>query len=101
MRKSDEIKGDKIEFKEYDELPVVDYSKIPDEVEEVINKQPYVVEGKAKVTWDGKQFLVRIPSEIANEMKITTEYRMLFKVTKPLPDSDDTPELEMKLEKYD
>ena len=101
MVKSDEKKEGEIKFKEYDKLPEVDYSKIPEDIEQAINKQPYVAEGKAKVTWDGKQFLVRIPSEIANEMKITTEYRMLFKVTKPLPDSDGAPELEMKLEKYD
>lgn len=84
MNKSDEIKKLK-------KLPMVDYTKLPEDIEKVITKEPYKIEEKAKLTWDKKQFLVRIPSEIAREYGITEEnkdrFRVIFKLTKPLPSS--------------
>ena len=89
MRKSNEIK-------KLNELPDIDYSNLPKEVEESLTKEPYTVTTKAKLTWDGKQFIVRIPSEISQEMKLTNEKRMLFTLVKPVPDSDD--EIDLKIE---
>lgn len=90
MRKSNEIK-------DLNELPDIDYSNLPREVEESLTRELYTIETKAKLTWDGKQFIVRIPSEITQEMKLTRENRMLFTLVKPTPDSDDEPELEIKV----
>lgn len=90
MRKSDEIK-------DLNELPDIDYSNLPKEVEESLTREPYTIETKAKLTWDGKQFIVRIPSEITQEMKLTRENRLLFTLVKPTPDSDDETKLEIKV----
>jgi hypothetical protein len=90
MQKSDEIKI-------LDKLPELDYSNLPKDIEETITRKPYVVENVAKLTWDGKQFLVRIPSEISNEMNLTIDNKILFKLIKPMPDSDDKPELKIEL----
>lgn len=93
MKKSDEIK-------ELDKLPKVDYTKLPEEIEKAVTKEPYKIEEKAKLTWDKKQFLVRIPSEIAREYGITEEnkdqFRVIFRLIKPLPDSKDKPKLEIE-----
>ncbi len=94
MKKSDE------KVKILDEIPKVDYTKLPENIEEAIIKKPYEVKEKAKLTWDGRQFLVRIPSEIAREYGITKEnkdqFYVFFKLTKPLPDSKDEPTLDIK-----
>jgi hypothetical protein len=79
------------------EPPKVDYSKLPPETEEAIARKPYTIEEKAKLTWDGRQFLVRIPKEIAQEIGITKENFILFRLIKPLPDSTEKPKLEMEL----
>ncbi|KAF5044156.1 hypothetical protein DSECCO2_494780 [anaerobic digester metagenome] len=78
-------------------LPDLDYSNLPKEIEEAINRKPYVIDKKAKLTWDGRQFIIRIPSEIAEEMELTAENRVHFRLTKPLPGSDEEPKLEIEL----
>lgn len=94
MKKSDE------KIKQLEELPKVDYTKLPEEIEKAITKEPYVIEEKAKLTWDGRQFLFRIPSEIAREYGITEEnkekFRIVFRLTKPLPDSKNKLKLEIE-----
>jgi hypothetical protein len=90
MKKSDELN-------ELKELPKVDYSKLPEVTAEAIAEKPFIIKEKAKLTWDGKQLLVRIPSEIAKELGITKENQMLFILTKPLPNSSDKPKLEIEL----
>jgi hypothetical protein len=79
------------------ELPIVDYSKVPKLVGEVVAKGQYILTKKAKLTWDGKQFILRIPSEITNEMHITKENQISFRLIKPRPDSDDDIKIEMEL----
>lgn len=90
MKKSNDV--EKLE-----NLPELDYSNLPKEIEEAITRKPYIVDKRAKLTWDGRQFIIRIPSEIAEEMKLTTENRVRFLLTKPLPGSDEEPKLEMEL----
>ncbi|MCK5040423.1 MAG: hypothetical protein KAR87_05645 [Candidatus Aenigmarchaeota archaeon] len=85
-------------MKKSDELPKVDYSKLPKDIEDVvINREEYVIEEKAKLTWDGRQFLVRIPSEIAKEMNLNKENVVKFRLTKPLPDSEDKLKLDIEI----
>jgi len=79
------------------DLPIVDYSKLPPAIEEVITRQPFRIENKTKLTWDGKQFSMRIPTEIAREMKITKDNQVIFRLTKPLPGSNDKLRLEIEL----
>lgn len=90
MKKSDELKDLK-------ELPKVDYSILPEVTSEAIAEKPFIITEKARLTWDGKQFLVRIPSEIAKEWGITKENRMLFTLKKPLPYSNEKLELKIEL----
>lgn len=82
---------------ELEELPEVDYSTLPPEIEGVVGKQRYVIEKKVQLTWDGKQFSFRIPTEIAEEMKITKENQVQFLLKKPVPGSDEKPELSISL----
>ena len=82
---------------ELDKLPIVDYTELPSEIREAIELKPYVIEAKAKLTWDGRQFIVRIPTEISKEMRITKENRMRFNLKKPLPKSDEDIELKIEL----
>lgn len=91
MSQSDEIP-------EIDELPEVDYSAVPSEVEAVLSGQPYTVEETVKLTWDGNQFLCRIPTEIAEELSLTKESRMRFVLRKPLPGSDEQPTVDIEIQ---
>lgn len=90
MKKSNDVEN-------LEELPELDYSNLPKEIEEAITRKPYIVDKRAKLTWDGRQFIIRIPSEIAEEMNLTAENRVRFLLTKPLPSSGDEPKLEMEL----
>jgi hypothetical protein len=77
-----------------------DYSNIPEKVKNAIvpMQTAYVVEETSKVTWDGRQFIVRIPKEIAEEAGITTESRISFKFASLPPESTEKSEgLLMKL----
>ena len=82
-------------------LPDVDYSNLPDEIQEAIEIEQYTIEKDAKLSWDGRQFIVRIPSEIAKEMGINKEnkkdFKAHFKYTKPAPNTDDEPKFLMDL----
>lgn len=85
------------EIPEISELPKVDYSRLPKEIEDIISNKPYIVEKKGKLSFDGKQFTMRVPSEIAEEMKITKDNRVLFRMIKPLPGSDEKIHLEIEI----
>jgi len=84
------------------ELPEVDYSNLPDEILKALEPEQYKIEKNAKLSWDGRQFLVRIPSDIANEMEITKDNKNDFKVhfvyTKPAPNTNNKKYLTMDLE---
>lgn len=81
-------------------LPQVNYSELPEEIKNAINKRPYTINKTSKLTWDGRQFLIRIPKEIAEEMGITEEWHVRFIYMKPLPEEKDKkPKLEIYLEK--
>ncbi len=93
MVKSNDIKKD-------EKLPSVDYSNLPEEIRNAINKQPYQITKATKLTWDGRQFLIRIPKEIAEEIGLTDEWHATFIYVKPLPEERDKyPKLEIKLER--
>lgn len=86
------------EIEELDELPVVDYyPNFSSEFKEALGEKPYIIEKKAKLSWDGKQFVIRIPKEISEEMKITKESQIKFTVVKPKPGTDGKNELKIDL----
>ncbi|WNY24488.1 hypothetical protein [Methanolapillus millepedarum] len=83
---------------ELEEVPVVDYSNLPDEFKnEFLNEKPYVIEKFSKLSWDGKQFSIRIPKEITDEMDITKRNQIKFKMTKARPGMDEKNVLEISL----
>lgn len=83
------------------DLPEVDYSTLPDNIREAIEIEQFTIEKDAKLSWDGRQFIVRIPSEIANEMGISKdnkkEFKVHFKYVKPAPNTDIKPNVKMDL----
>lgn len=83
------------------DLPEVDYSYLPDDIREAIEIEQYTIEKDAKLSWDGRQFIVRIPSEITNEMGINKEnkkeFKAHFKYIKPAPNTNDEPNFSMDL----
>jgi hypothetical protein len=79
------------------ELPIVDYSNIPKEILEALSEKPHVIEKKVRLSWDGKQFILRIPKEITEEMNITKESQIQFKVIKPKPNTEEENILEIEL----
>jgi len=79
------------------DLPILDYSKLPPEIEEIISQKQFEIEKTTKLTWDGKQFSMRIPTEIAEETRISKETRAYFHLVKPLPGSDEQIRLEISL----
>ena len=92
MKKSEKSK----KKEELKEVPIVDYSNISDEFKrEFLSEKPYVVEKHSKLSWDGKQFSIRIPKEITDEMDITKENQIKFKMTKARPGTDEKNVLEI------
>ena len=78
----------------------LDYSNLPVDVKTAITAttpMPYVVEETVKLTWDGRQFILRIPKEIAEEVGITEENQIRFKFTKFPPESNEKPRLEISV----
>jgi hypothetical protein len=75
----------------------LDYTKIPEDVKAIIEPIPYVVEETSKLTWDGRQFILRIPKEIAEEAKLTANNQIKFRLSKPLPKSNEKPKLEISV----
>ena len=75
----------------------LNYSKLPQDVKAAISPIPYIIEEASKLTWDGRQFILRIPKEIAEEAGLTTENQIKFKLTKPSPDSNEKPKLEISV----
>jgi len=104
-------------------LPELDYSKIPPKIKkEIISElgrivkpsdfdssttengtkkavslEPEVIIKKSKLTWDGKQFTARIPTEIATDMRIDKDDQILFVMVRPLPGSDYGPILKIEM----
>lgn len=89
----------------HDKLPKIDYTKgLPPEIMDALDDQYYVIKKNAKLSWDGRQFIVRIPSEIISEYGVTREnrndYRLRFDLKKPNPKSDKELELKVELVKW-
>ena len=75
----------------------INYSKLPEDVKKAIVSMPYIVEETVKLTWDGRQFILRIPKEIAEEVGITEENQIKFKFIKFPPESNEKSKLEISV----
>ena len=78
----------------------LDYSNLPSDVKAAITsatQMPYIVEETVKLTWDGRQFILRIHKEIAEEVGITEENQIKFKFTKFPPESNEKSKLEISV----
>lgn len=64
----------------------LDYSKLPNELEEVV-VEPLsdIAEKEANINFDGKQFLVRFPNDIAGAIGIKKGDKIKFRVVLPSP----------------
>ena len=86
-------------MKKTDDFEKKDYKKLPKDIKDVVTVKPDIIVKKAKLTFDGKQYIVRIPTEIAKLMNITTHDRIEFNAIIPTPKSTEKKELKMGLMK--
>ena len=88
---------EKIAEKDY----LIDPSTLPKEISEAIEPEQYKIQKDVKLSWDGRQIMVRIPLEITNEMGINkenkSEFRVRFKFVKPAPDTTDEKKVTIQL----
>lgn len=75
----------------------VDYSKLPKEIEKVIQPQKEIITEEAKITFDGRQFLVRFPTEISKLINISNQKKVRFTLIRPRPRTDEEPKLTIEL----
>lgn len=75
----------------------LDYSKLPNELEDVI-AEPLsdIAEKEANINFDGKQYLVRFPNDIASAIGIKRGDKIRFKVVLPSPKTNQQEEIEIK-----
>ena len=77
------VKSREFNLKKSDSLPEsLDYSKLPKRISEAITTSQYKIKKESKLTWDGKQFVVRIPKEVTEEMGIKEGEHIKFSITK-------------------
>ncbi|MDD5589522.1 MAG: hypothetical protein PHP92_05680 [Candidatus Nanoarchaeia archaeon] len=64
----------------------LDYSKLPNDLETVIAETlSDITEKEANINFDGKQYLVRFPNDIANAIGIKKGDKIKFRVELPSP----------------
>jgi hypothetical protein len=75
----------------------IDYSELPNELVNVIEGPlSDVTEKEANIVFDGKQFLVRFPKDIAAAIGIKKGDIIKFKVTLPSPKTNLEKEIEIE-----
>lgn len=74
----------------------LDYSKLPKELEDIIEPVSDVTEKEANINFDGKQFLVRFPKDISKAIGVKEGDKIRFRVVLPSPKSGKTEEIELK-----
>ena len=74
----------------------LDYSKLPKELEDVIEPVSDVTEKDANINFDGKQFLVRFPKDIAKAARVKIGDKIRFKVILPSPKSGQKEDVELR-----
>ncbi len=75
---------------------ILDYSQLPKKTLDAITTSQYEIDKEGKLTWDGKQFVVRIPKEVSLEMGIKEGEHIKFIILKKFG-ATDKPELHIEL----
>lgn len=73
----------------------IDYSKLPKEIENVIEPTSDITEEEANINYDGKQFLVRFPKNIEKAIGIKKGDKIRFKVELPSPKTNQKETIEL------
>ena len=76
----------------------LDYSQLPKKTLDAITTSQYEIDKEGKLTWDGKQFIVRIPKEVSLEMGIKEGEHIKFIILKKFG-ATDKPELHIELKR--
>ena len=79
----------------------ITYQRLPREVEEVVGEERAVIEDTANITFDGRQYLVRFPTQIATIIGLSKQHKVKFTVLKPKPRTDEEPKLTLEVIKDD
>ena len=70
---------------------LIESSPLPEEIAEAVGAEQYKIQKDAKLSWDGRQLMVRIPLDISDEMEINKgnkgDFRVHFELVKPAPES--------------
>lgn len=75
----------------------LDYSKLPNDLEGVIAETlSDITEKDANINFDGKQYLVRFPNDIANAIGIKKGDKIKFRVVLPSLKTNQQEEIEIK-----
>ena len=93
INKSDEGEGEG----EGKPLKRIDYRRLPPEVEEIVSEERAKIEREASITFDGRQYLVRFPKEISDNMDLSREHKVRFTLTIPKPRTEEEPKLTMEV----
>lgn len=86
---------DKIKLEEDEKFEEKEYlsKNIPKNISDLIEPERHIIEKDAKLSWDGRQLMVRMPLDITDEMGIykdnKSDFRVHFELVKPTPDSDE------------
>lgn len=75
----------------------LNYSNLPNDIKDVI-AEPLSdkTEKEANINYDGKQWLVRFPNDIANAIGIKKGDKIKFKVVLPSPETRQPEDIEIK-----
>lgn len=82
-------------------MPNQDDDSLPEEVKELIEDQAETIEKTAKISHDGRQHVVRIPSTISENIDIEKGDRLNFRAIIPPRDSDEPRKLEIEYQRND
>ncbi len=76
---------------------LLDYSKLPTELADVV-AEPLsdITEKEANISYDGKQWLLRIPNDIASAIGIKKGDKLRFKVVLPSPKTNQQEEIKIR-----
>lgn len=77
----------------------VDYSDLPEEVKKVVRKSSETLEKQAKISYDGKQHIIRIPTAISNALDIKKGDKVTFTAILPPASSEKDDKLQLKYER--
>ncbi|HUV80581.1 MAG TPA: hypothetical protein VMW40_07170 [Candidatus Bathyarchaeia archaeon] len=77
----------------------LEYRKLPSKVEELVDDERAKITRTANITFDKRQYLVRFPKEIAEELGLSTEHKVRFTLISAKTRTDEEPELTMEVVK--